>query len=292
MISIALIVFFMLQLVGSSLSMSVKFQKNNWNEYKVGASPDVKKDFNAPWDGCTGFRLDGKPCASGAGDHGAIKSNPGGSDNVMRVLYLKGKYASASGGQFYKDVKLGTQGQLDYEVYIPSNFDWRKGGKLPGLYGGNKECSGSKVLPNGQNCFSTRLMWREGGIGEVYMYIPFKENTDSFCKQCAYPVADKCSALSGAEYCAWGRGSFRFKAGSWNRVRQTITLNTPGKQDGKFELFINGNKVASHSNVVYRTTASMTLSGMLFSTFFGGDSSSYAPRSDQELMFRGIKISG
>ena len=125
------------------------------------------------------------------------------------------------------------------------------------------------------------------------MYLPFKLNQDSFCKQCSYPVTSgKCSSLSGAEYCAWSRGTFRFKRGAWNNVRQIVKLNTAGKQDGSFELFFNGNKVAAHSGVVYRSDANMKIGGMLFSTFFGGSGSAYAPKSDQELFFRNIKISG
>lgn len=288
-IPIALALLVVAQLGLGVQAASVKFSKSNWNEYSTGKAPDVKRDFSAPFDGCTGFIRDGQPCSPVA-NHAEVSSNPSGSAKVMTLNFPKGKYASQSGGQFYKDVSMGDSGTLEYEVYFPSGFSWTKGGKLPGLYAGSKACSGSKVLPNGQNCISTRLMWREGGVGEVYMYLPFKENQDSFCKQCAYPTGSKCSALSGADYCAWSRGSFRFNAGQWNRVRQTVKLNTPGKQDGTFELYINGKKVAAHSGVVYRTTSSMKLNGMLFSSFFGGDSSTYAPRSDQKLHFQNIKI--
>lgn len=52
---------------------------------------------------------------------------------------------------------------VEYEVYFPSDFDFVKGGKLPGFHGGNLDCSGYSVVPNGKNCFSTRLMWRENG---------------------------------------------------------------------------------------------------------------------------------
>jgi hypothetical protein len=57
--------------------------------------------------------------------------------------------------------------RLKYSVYFPDNFDWVHGGKLPGLHGGNMHCTGDSDKPNGRNCFSTRLMWREGGAGYV-----------------------------------------------------------------------------------------------------------------------------
>lgn len=273
----------------SSAAAGSVFSKSSWNEYSPGEAPDVKRDFSAPYDGCTGFMYKGSPCAGK--NHGEVSKSPSGGDNVLMLHFPRGLYASQSGGQFYKDLSLSESGVLEYEVYFPSGFSWTKGGKLPGLYGGDKMCSGSKLRPNGENCFSTRLMWRENGIGEAYMYLPFAENEDNFCRQCAYPTGSTCKALAGAEFCAWDRGSFRFKAGSWNKVRQVVKLNTPGKPNGKFELYVNGRKVAASTNVVYRTTGSLKISGMLFSTFFGGDSSSYAPRSDQEIYFRGIRIS-
>lgn len=56
---------------------------------------------------------------------------------------------------------------LEYEVYFPGSFDFVMGGKLPGMHGGNLQCSGYSSVPNGNNCFSTRLMWRENG--EVWL---------------------------------------------------------------------------------------------------------------------------
>jgi hypothetical protein len=59
------------------------------------------------------------------------------------------------------DLDMGAM--LEYEVYFPGSFDFVMGGKLPGMHGGNLQCSGYSSVPNGNNCFSTRLMWRENG---------------------------------------------------------------------------------------------------------------------------------
>jgi hypothetical protein len=55
---------------------------------------------------------------------------------------------------------------LEYSVFFPVDFDWVLAGKLPGLYGGHTGCSGGN---DALDCFSTRLMWRKGGSGELYM---------------------------------------------------------------------------------------------------------------------------
>ncbi|KAG6375847.1 hypothetical protein JVT61DRAFT_2706 [Boletus reticuloceps] len=59
---------------------------------------------------------------------------------------------------------------LEYSVFFPANFNWVKGGKLPGLFGGHTGCSGGA---SAQDCFSTRLMWRPHGVGELYLVRPF-----------------------------------------------------------------------------------------------------------------------
>jgi hypothetical protein len=58
---------------------------------------------------------------------------------------------------------------FEYKVFFPSDFEWVKGGKLPGLYGGRTGCSGGDAA---LDCFSTRLMWRAGGAGELYLVEP------------------------------------------------------------------------------------------------------------------------
>ena len=55
---------------------------------------------------------------------------------------------------------------FEYAVFFPANFSWVYGGKLPGLYGGHETCSGGDIATS---CFSTRLMWRPEGAGELYL---------------------------------------------------------------------------------------------------------------------------
>lgn len=75
---------------------------------------------------------------------------------------------------------------LSYSVYFPQDFDFVKGGKLPGLYSSTgsinastglidantDSCSGGAGDDAGQSCWSVRLMWRANGEGEAYLYLP------------------------------------------------------------------------------------------------------------------------
>ena len=92
---------------------------------------------------------------------------------VLQVKYPKGGFGSESSGmQLYSlwntsDGSTFNSMLLTYEVAFDSNFDFVKGGKLPGVRGGPDPdgCSGGSAS-NGTNCFSSRLMWRKQGAGE------------------------------------------------------------------------------------------------------------------------------
>ncbi|KAI0737966.1 hypothetical protein C8Q80DRAFT_289331 [Daedaleopsis nitida] len=154
------------------------------------------------------------------------------------------------GADFYAvplDLRGARNVSLEYSVFFPSNFDWVQGGKMPGIYGGHDGCSGGDEA---LDCFSTRLMWRKGGAGELYLYAPKVKQTAALCKTPPQTVCESDYGLSVA------RGSFKFAAGNWTHVRQTVALNTPGKQDGGFTLDVNGKRVIDLHDVFYRDTPS------------------------------------
>lgn len=95
----------------------------------------------------------------------------------LQLLYPKGSVNPGrkpqGGMEFYAsplEVHTARTVTLRYSVYFPKDFTWVLGGKLPGLYGGHSGCSGGNAA---LDCFSTRLMWRQGGIGELYLVWEF-----------------------------------------------------------------------------------------------------------------------
>ncbi|KAF8954971.1 hypothetical protein BDZ97DRAFT_361600 [Flammula alnicola] len=149
------------------------------------------------------------------------------------------------GAEFYAaplDISDARNVTFGYSVFFPADFDWVLAGKLPGLYGGHTGCSGGNAA---LDCFSTRLMWRPDGAGELYLYAP----KDKQPKQLCSAPGSTCDAAYGLSI---GRGSFNWVAGAWTTVRQTVFLNTPGKQDGSFVLDVNGERVIDRNDVFYR----------------------------------------
>ncbi|KAG2073471.1 hypothetical protein BDR04DRAFT_1229992 [Suillus decipiens] len=152
---------------------------------------------------------------------------------------------SPGGAEFYAsplNLSNAKSVTMEYSVYFPADFDWVKGGKLPGLYGGHTGCSGGAAA---EDCFSTRLMWRQGGAGELYLYAPKSKQTKALCSD-PQSVCDSEYGLS------IGRGSFHYSTGNWTTLRQDVVLNTPGKQDGIFALFVNGMQAIKRTDIFYR----------------------------------------
>ncbi|KAG0197337.1 hypothetical protein BGX28_009167 [Mortierella sp. GBA30] len=79
--------------------------------------------------------------------------------------------------------------RLEYQMFFKPGFNWVKGGKLPGILlgserGCNAGCSGGG---SAENCFSTRMMWRKDGQGELYLYaaksVYFPSQPPEICKR-------------------------------------------------------------------------------------------------------------
>jgi hypothetical protein len=126
------------------------------------------------------------------------------------------------------DISTAHNVSFSYSVFFPTDFDFVKGGKLPGLYGGAKACSGGSAA---QSCWSARLMFRTGGMGELYLYAPREKQVDALC---TIGPLSYCNSVYGMSI---GRGSWTFKRGEWSNIRQDIWLNTPGKPDGGFNIW-------------------------------------------------------
>ncbi|KAF9003839.1 hypothetical protein BDZ89DRAFT_967290 [Hymenopellis radicata] len=213
--------------------------------------------------------------------------------SVLQLLYPANsinpgnKERPQGGAQFYAtpmDISQARNITMIYSVFFPVDFDFMRGGKLPGLYGGHRGCSGGNEA---LDCFSTRMMWRKDGLGELYLYAPKDAQTEALCN-------DPQSVCDAAYGLSIGRGSFKYTRGTWTTLSQTVTLNTPGQQDGCFTLDVNGVRVIDRNDVYYRNrmgtftwySLTLRLSLIFQSTFFGGHEDKWASPKDQYAWFK------
>lgn len=190
----------------------------------------------------------------------------------VEVTYPAGSSAPSSGVPGGAQARLPiTRGSLSdatltYQVRFPVGFQWVKGGKLPGLCGG--QCwTGSSNGPGG---WATRFMWRGGGAGEVLL-------------------SDATTTGYGSDLAL---GSWSFQAdGQWHTVSQHIHLNTPGQADGYIDVTYNGAHVAHVGGITFRTVTTTQIDSLMFSTFYGGHDSSWAPTANEHIDFAAFHLS-
>ncbi|GLB35532.1 hypothetical protein LshimejAT787_0210970 [Lyophyllum shimeji] len=219
----------------------------------------------------------------------------------MKAHYPKGSYTfthNPQGGlSFYApgpanvDLSTAKEATFGYSVFFENGFQFQKGGKLPGLYGGDNDevaisCSGGR---RDTRCFSARLMWRGEGAGEFYTYLPpftdprFAANK----KQCNVPPLSDCNPTYGASI---GRGSFHFPTGQWTTVSERVRLNDVGQANGELELFVNGKSVVNVGGLVLRDSSAGRIRGIQMQTFFGGSHPDFASPKDQNAYFSDFSV--
>ncbi len=193
-------------------------------------------------------------------------------DGHLEVGYPAGSSSPSSGHPGGAQAKLAIAAgpalsyTLTYQIRFPVGFQWVKGGKLPGLCGG--QCwTGSHNGPGG---WAARFMWRAGGAGEVLLSAA---TTTGF----------------GSDL---GLGDWHFQAdGGWHTLTEKVTMNTPGQPDGSIEVGYDGSRVATLTGLVLRASGDTEeIDSLIFSTFFGGSGSSWAPTAAQHIDFRGFAV--
>jgi hypothetical protein len=228
---------------------------------------------------------------------------------VLEVSYPAGSWSPGSekpGGllnyafptklePFDKSNPLSTEGAtLEYEVKFPYDFEWVKGGKLPGLMGGASNGIGCGGGNRDFDCFSYRIMWRREGYGEAYIYAPFPSLDPSFCLNlppCEGSQPEKaCNKCEGDSGYSIGRASFQFNRDSWNKMKLQMRLNTIGFSNGLLKLSVNGVTVIDRADMVWRTDPSVSIEGVNIASWYGGSSQSWAPTMDQKAYFKNFRL--
>lgn len=191
------------------------------------------------------------------------------SGKSLRVSYPKGGYdISGSGVGWVKGFTSHDDLYCSYAIRFSENFEFVKGGKMPGLAGGTGNTGGDK--PDGSDGWSARIMWRSGGALVQYVYHPDQPT------------------IYGEDF-QWNAPALT--PGIWYRVETRIAMNSPGRHDGIIQSWLNGQQVLDVQNIRFRDVGSFAIDALRFETFFGGGDASWAPSRDVSVFFDDIIIS-
>lgn len=220
--------------------------------YSLGLAPDENTDGNA-------------------------KINDYGGNKVLQIRYRPGAYSSGSG--VLASLKLPPRDEyyLSYRFKFQNSsgqpFDWKKGGKLPGLAGGTAP-TGGNYSPDG---FSSRYMWKTGGGLMVYFYwLNQTSRTNS----------------PGSQY---GQGitltNFTAQSETQFVIRQRVKLNSPGNADGVLQVWVNDYLYVNWTNLTYRESGdTWQIDRFLLHSFYGGGDASHAPDTNNYAIIDDVKI--
>ncbi len=195
----------------------------------------------------------------------------------LEVLYPKGKSGSKeTGTQLKLSLEPEEEYYLSYRIKFSDDFSWgskNKGGKLPGLIGG--EHCGSDFHCDGTDGFSARYMWRGEGYPEVYLYSYDMERSQ---------YGDDIPFMIDGE-------KMQFETGKWYTITQHIKINSSAtSDDGILEVWADNQQVISLDDITYVTNDQL-IDALYFSTFHGGHNSTWAPENDSSIYFDDIKVS-
>jgi hypothetical protein len=150
---------------------------------------------------------------------------------------------------------------FEYKVRFDGDFPFTRGGKLPGLAGGNAPTGCVNTDANG---FSARLMWRQNGALIGYLYDQDQGG------DCGNNITT----------------SHNFKAGQWYSLKERVKLNTGRNHDGELQLWVDDRLVIDRKNMEYMAAAPANLINVvLFHSFFGGSTQDWAPARQCSISF-------
>lgn len=248
---------------------------NDFEDDPVGtySTSTLAADWNSPsWnDGVDEGRVSIRNDANAYGNKSlVVKYNQGGTTDSKSQWKL---YFGGSHEEMF----------LTYRIRFDDNFDFVRGGKLPGLAGGAANTGGNK--PNGTDGWSARMMWRTDGSGGSplnpdmanpvqYLYHP--DQPTDFGHDQKYDDSGQ-----------WKR----FESDQWYHLQHRVVMNTPGQHDGILQAWMDGEMVLDVQNIRYRDTSSLQIDQMYFSTFFGGSSSIWEASKDEYVYYDDFVIS-
>ncbi len=203
----------------------------------------------------------------------SIVETDDGQNMALAVLYPEGEYGTSNTGGQWKLLFEESHEcvVLSYRLRFESPFDFVKGGKLPGLIGGEGNTGGG--IPDGTDGWSARMMWRTDGDIMNYVYHP-----------------DQPENYGENMYWQSDGQTLQFIPGQWHDVKHEITMNTPGLNDGSIRGWLNGELVLERTDMRFRDIADFAIDGLYFSTFFGGGSSSWSTTKDETILFDDFTI--
>jgi hypothetical protein len=271
---IALLVTWFMAVLFLQSALAVVIYENDFEDDTVGTYTTT--NLSMDWNGTT---------SNDGVDEGRVSivndSNTVGEKSLV-VMYPKDE---SNNGKSQWKMNLGgsyDELYLSYRLRFDDNFDFVRGGKLPGLCGGSCNSGGSQ--PNGFDGWSARMMWRTSPSGGSSLP-PDRANIVQYLY---HPDQTANGGVNGDDL-KWDDTTPTdwkiFDSDVWYHLQHRIVMNTPGAHDGIVQTWLDGEMVLDKQDIRFRDTASLKIDTLYFSTFFGGSSEVWEASKDEHAYY-------
>jgi len=214
-----------------------------------------------------------------------------------KVLQLTIPKNSLSDGGFFWRLKLPKDSEdviFEYDIMFGNNFNFVRGGKLPGLAGGTAPGGGSKD----KNGFSARLMWRAAISYEELCHL-VKDPKLAGKKDIHKPYLVQYTYYPDKRSRKWGKDQVYehnnkkifIRPNKWYNIKMHMKLaKDPTKKD-TILAWVNDNRVL-YKRLNLRKSKAYGIDQVQFSLFFGGNDPSWATKKKEKIYFRRFAIKG
>lgn len=193
-------------------------------------------------------------------------------DGSIQIDFLKDNIGPRySGFNWSADLEPKDEYTISYEVKFAEDFDFVKGGKLPGFCGGKFEPG---KIPNGEDAFSSRIMWRQNG--RIVSYV--------------YHMNQKSIYGDDLEWREASGKNLLLVPGKWHKIQFTLKLNDALNANGMISASFDEKEALVRTDLKFRTTEKLKIDKLCFNTFFGGNDQSWAPNKEQTLWIRNLVV--
>ena len=188
-------------------------------------------------------------------------------------------------------IKGSNKYTLSYKIKFENGFEFKKGGKLPGLSGGAAYSGGNGRARTKGDGWSFRLMWRHYNKANAGSDI--RNNGKPYIEPYVYykdmPAGSSIDKTYGHDF----NKKYTIKAGVWYTIKMTLVMNTGSSKNGNFKVTIN-NTVMANEKIRWGTTnRGRTIDKLAWHTFRGGpNSSQWVTNKDEYVYYDDVKLSG
>lgn len=155
--------------------------------------------------------------------------------------------------------------EIYFRYYLRFASDWNPsldGGKLPGIAGTYNQGGWGMRKSDGSNGWSVR-----GAFARRPAEAPGVAGLTAIGSYAYHPDAE---GRSGAHW-GWGEGvSGLLRNNRWYSIEQHLKLNTPGKNDGLFEAWIDGHLAYRRDNLRFRDVPALKIEDIWMNVYHGG----------------------